>query len=753
MTRLGQRLSHRGRFAVIAASIVACLIAAGPVWSAVDAGDLADQISAERLQSRIEELTALGSRMSGYSGNEQAADLVLNAFEELGMKTYTQEFNLPTPLETSASLDVNGTSYEVHGLWPNLCRTSAVPVEGLTGPVIYVGKGDLADFNGMSVKDAIVLMDFNSGQAWLHAPLLDAAAVVFIGADNTTRGEAEVKWLRVPVNVPRVWLDPADAEPLKAAAEQHAQATLKVNIDWEDKVNRNIIGILPGSDPEMSKEAIVLEAYYDSISVVPAVAPGAENAVSIATLLELAEIYSQEQYRPKRSIIFLACSGHFEALAGAREFVNLWGKEPRKSRDREDRYKELERELKHLQDALAETQDQIQKMQRRQQELVAVRSTLSEAQLKRQEEMANRVNVGQLEIDDEAAHKRVDRLQDDIARKQDYMALWKVIDQFDTIHMFVGLDLSTHTRALGAFQVGWYYAQAHLLRFYSPLGKQFTEYAGAVAEKLGLVTGLEQAEDKSEALAPIFVDGINPIKGREWHTFFPGKIAFDHEMMIRGGRPGFTFTTVNDARQYVDTPLDTVDRLEMDNLVAQDRLLVNLLYRFLDDPTLSERALKRVEALKKMDELEDSRGTVLEFRRRESFVPNSPVPGSLVLVQAQYRVMMGVHTTVWTIANETSEFTLRGESANRAVQLEAFNFDRDNGNIIYAPDRGTDGDKKYPRNVYGRAGLRRPVIVFRCAATDLYDLVDERYFQTLEKVFVYDAKDYSEPVSFGYSIN
>ena len=65
MTRFGQRLSHRWRSAAIAASIAACLVVAGPVWAAVDAGDLADEISAERLQSRIEEMTALGSRMSG----------------------------------------------------------------------------------------------------------------------------------------------------------------------------------------------------------------------------------------------------------------------------------------------------------------------------------------------------------------------------------------------------------------------------------------------------------------------------------------------------------------------------------------------------------------------------------------------------------------------------------------------------------------------------------------------------------------
>ncbi|MGD9495855.1 MAG: M28 family peptidase, partial [Armatimonadota bacterium] len=739
MTPCGRPTVLRGLCAAIALGTALCLLTPAMSHSAMSIDELANAISRDRLQSRIEDFAALGSRVSGYPGNEQAAEMILEAFKALGMQTYVQEFDLPTPLEQSASLELGGTTYELHGLWPNLVRTTCVPQAGLQGPVIYVEHGSLSDFNGKEVKGAIVLMNFDTGQNWLNVPLLGASAVIFIEPEATTRGEAEMKWLRVPVDVPRFWLAREDAEAVIAAAGSGQQATLRSRVAWENRVNRNIIGILRGSDPTLRKEAIILEAYYDSVSVVPAIAPGAENAVSIATLLELAEVFAQNP--PKRSIIFLACSGHFEALTGAREFANLWGKEPRKTRLRRERYEEMQRQEARLKRALQNTRDELAKMEQRRREFESIKATLSEAQRQRQLELASRINVGQLELSEEAALQRIARLERDIERHKRHMAIWNALDEFDTIHMFIGLDLSTHTPTLGVFQVGWYFAQAHLLRFYSPLGKHFADDAERIARALGV------------NLDETFVDGINPIKGREWHTFFPGKIAFDHEMIIRGGRPGITFTTVNDARNWVDTPLDTPERVNLDNLVTQNQMLANLLYRFLGDPTLSERALKRVEALKKMDDLVDVEGTVLEFLRRESFVPNSPVPNSLVLVQGQYRIMMGVHTNVLAMANETSEFLVRGEMANTAVRLEAYGFDPDSGDIIYAPDRGTDGDKKYPRAVYGRAGLKRPVIVFPCAAIDLYDLVDERYFQTLEKVFVYDAEDYSEPISFGYSIN
>jgi cell division protein FtsX len=243
------------------------------------------------------------------------------------------------------------------------------------------------------------------------------------------------------------------------------------------------------------------------------------------------------------------------------------------------------------------------------------------------------------------------------------------------------------------------------------------------------------------------------VKGREWHTHFPGKIAFDHEVAIRGGRPAMVFATVNDARSLCDTPLDTVERANPANLAQQAKIVYCLLTAALDDPRFEDTALKRVKSLKKLDELRDVVGTVLEFRRKESFLPNTPVPGALVLVQGNYRMMMGVHTELATLANELSEFTLGGEMVNNAAQLQAYGFDDDSGAIVYAPDRGPDGDVKYPREVYGRAGLNRPVIVFPCRALDLYDLVDERYFETLEQLFVYDATDYAEPISFGYSLS
>lgn len=69
---------------------------------------------------------------------------------------------------------------------------------------------------------------------------------------------------------------------------------------------KNIIAVLPGSDPVLSKEIVLISAHYDHLK--PkwfSYYPGAcDNAAAVAVLLEIAENLSQQTERPKRSICF-----------------------------------------------------------------------------------------------------------------------------------------------------------------------------------------------------------------------------------------------------------------------------------------------------------------------------------------------------------------------------------------------------------------------------------------------------------------
>jgi hypothetical protein len=90
----------------------------------------------------------------------------------------------------------------------------------------------------------------------------------------------------------------------------------------------NVAAILPGSDPELANEFVVITAHLDHLGIGQAVDGdviynGAyDNAAGIAYLLEVARLFSVAESQPARSILFLAVSGEEKGLLGSDYFAN-----------------------------------------------------------------------------------------------------------------------------------------------------------------------------------------------------------------------------------------------------------------------------------------------------------------------------------------------------------------------------------------------------------------------------------------------
>src|SRR6266568_54442 len=266
------------------------------------------------------------SRVVGYPASDAAAVYVKHAFEAAGLEKVHEEAligGVTVPMvHHPGTLEVNGRTFAIHPLWPNLVRTSQLPKAGLRAPLIYAANGSLKEFNGRDVANSVVLVEFNSSSNWLNAARLGAKAVIFIEPDQTMRGEAESKFLSIPVSVPRFWISKRDAATLTAELQRPAtpMALLKCDMQWESRPASNIVGQITGSDPVMKNQIIVLEGYFDSMSIVPDMAPGAENACGIAALLELARTF--KKFPPKRTVWFLATNGHFIGLQGIKQYLS-----------------------------------------------------------------------------------------------------------------------------------------------------------------------------------------------------------------------------------------------------------------------------------------------------------------------------------------------------------------------------------------------------------------------------------------------
>jgi hypothetical protein len=101
----------------------------------------------------------------------------------------------------------------------------------------------------------------------------------------------------------------------------------KLRIERHSNVRRmqspNVLGVLEGSDPKLKNEYIVLSAHLDHLGRIKPengddIANGAmDNAMGIATMLEVARAFAKEGKRPKRSILFAALTAEEQGLLGA----------------------------------------------------------------------------------------------------------------------------------------------------------------------------------------------------------------------------------------------------------------------------------------------------------------------------------------------------------------------------------------------------------------------------------------------------
>jgi Zn-dependent M28 family amino/carboxypeptidase len=93
----------------------------------------------------------------------------------------------------------------------------------------------------------------------------------------------------------------------------------------EETFPPNVVAILPGSDPELRDEYVVLSAHFDHVGVGQpvngdSIYNGADdNGTGTAALLEVAEAFTMAG-APRRSVMFLHVSGEEHGLLGSRYF-------------------------------------------------------------------------------------------------------------------------------------------------------------------------------------------------------------------------------------------------------------------------------------------------------------------------------------------------------------------------------------------------------------------------------------------------
>jgi ABC-type antimicrobial peptide transport system permease subunit len=285
------------------------------------------ELDFNNILQHIQTFTSFGSRVTGYDGFFEAADYIKNYWESLGLTVGSESFNIVTPIIEKAIVTVqlpNGSKIEiqVYPLWPNQINPCPYqsPEEG--DNLIYVPQGLPEDFDGLNPEGSFVLMDFNNRWYWKNAATFGAKGVIFLEPDITSCVEAVQKTFSVPLNFPRLYVKGENASLLRELVNQ--QGEVKIWVDsrmvWKEKTVSNLVAVIEGTNPTLKNEVVIIGAYYDSWSIVPQLSPGATDSMGIAFLLELSRLLTES--RPERTIWLVAFAGHYQGLAGAREYID-----------------------------------------------------------------------------------------------------------------------------------------------------------------------------------------------------------------------------------------------------------------------------------------------------------------------------------------------------------------------------------------------------------------------------------------------
>lgn len=663
-----------------------------------DYSPIVRSVDPNAIKEHVDYLASLGSRMTGYSGCNLAGEYIKEKFLEYGLEdVHFETFNVTVPVDYGSEitvLNLGGRTLKAYALLPNTVQTCSTP--GMAGRLIYVEEGNLKNFNGKEVEGSIVLMEFNSGDKWINGAKLGAKAVIFIEPEYTTAQEAGMKTIDIPLNFPRFWISREEGlDLIDLTQKEEVTISIHSKIVYEIREGKNIFGTVKGTS---SNESIAIIAHYDSYSIVPSLAPGAEDATGIAVLLELAKYFSQ--FTPSRDVTFIAFSGHWQALAGVTSYVD------RHFNDLPNVRIHFELELSS-EDTVLETVDR-----------------------------GNFYNYPTATLTGKPMGYVFN-----IYRFSGVLTLiWK--DWSSEIKLFLSTNKTVENT-------------------WSPQTGQMDQYSlRAIYERL----------------RPYCLD-IEPIN-----------IA---------GVAGLCFRTEQSMRINGETPFDTPDKVNYDNLRLQAEFIFCVLHRLATDlmpggmnlslPSIEEQA-NSLARWKDVGGFSTLRGQIVKYNESTGWY--DPVPNSLIYVRrvefAGGRVVTAAggeaiytsraasqyvgHTEMFTQAmviqgDENGCFEFQGaigysgpqptgeRERNPAYNVEAYVINQTTGDIISAPDMGLLGQGKFPSSniLITKAVTEMTSVVFDCGTLVTYDLLHPVYRTEAYQIKIMKFPLQEEPAHFGFS--
>lgn len=157
------------------------------------------------------------------------------------------------------------------------------------------------------------------GKAHLDAPGIRAGATLNLPA-------AEALFAGAPVSLAAVRKQ-AEAGGKPKGFALKTTVRIERTSEWKTITSPEVAAMLPGSDPRLKDEVVVLMGHLDHLGIKgdkgDTIYNGAlDNAAGVATMLEVARAFATGAEKPRRSILFIANTAEEKGLLGADYFAH-----------------------------------------------------------------------------------------------------------------------------------------------------------------------------------------------------------------------------------------------------------------------------------------------------------------------------------------------------------------------------------------------------------------------------------------------
>lgn len=237
------------------------------------------------------------------------------------------------------------------------------PFDPAAYPDCPLGSGGYDDYTGLDVTDAIVLLFrhgpqdnddiqnhcpgneaaqgdadlFTFGYKAANAALHGASALLLVNdyREDGEHGQGSIGSSYMDPTFPALFLDrdiveaslpdlPAWQDSLDllvpAGRPTGVEAHISTTTSLTEKTAENVQAVMPGTDPDLADQVVVVGAHFDHLGMSPTgeVYAGADdNASGTAIVLEVATALVESGLQPRRTLVFCGFNGEEEGLLGS----------------------------------------------------------------------------------------------------------------------------------------------------------------------------------------------------------------------------------------------------------------------------------------------------------------------------------------------------------------------------------------------------------------------------------------------------